>query len=470
MKTLLPLGLFLVALQSSFGAGRNPNVLIILTDDQGTLDAKCYGSKDLHTPNIDRLAKTGIRFTQAYAHTVCCPSRAALMTGRHPQRSGVNDWTQGDINAEDGINMALNEVTLAEALKTAGYKTALFGKWHLGAHRDFGPTKQGFDEFFGVRSGFIDSYNHYFLQGDGYHSLHEGTKEVWAPGEYFPELMTDRCLEFIEQNKSQPFFLYAAFTLPHYPEQALEEFEQRYADLDDVRRPYAAVVSSADYYIGQLIDKLDSLKLRHNTIVIFMSDNGYNYPMQMHKWAYIQVDGHPSGLPKGHYFGASGGGNTGKWIGHKGTFLEGGVRVPAIISYPGIVPEGEVRDQAVTVMDWYPTVLELCGVKKPDSVKLDGKSLVKVINSDKTPSPHEVLHFQWQEEWAVRQGEWKLIFGRPQEAFVGGKNRKRKLTLHKLSDEKPEVKDYTSEHPEIVDRLRKLHETWLEEVAPAEGR
>ena len=124
-----------------------PNVVILFTDDQGTIDANCYGSKDLITPNIDKLAATGVLFTQAYAHTVCCPARAALMTGRHPQRGGVWNWTQGDMNSTKGINMALEEVTLAEALKPAGYKTALFGKWHLGAHRDYGPKKQGFDEF-----------------------------------------------------------------------------------------------------------------------------------------------------------------------------------------------------------------------------------------------------------------------------------------------------------------------------------
>jgi arylsulfatase A-like enzyme len=128
---------------------RRPNVVILFTDDQGTLDARCFGSQDLRTPSIDKLAKTGVRFTQAYAHTVCCPSRAALLTGRHPQRSGVNTWMQGDLKSKTGRNMALEELTLAETLKAAGYRTALFGKWHLGAHRDHGPMKQGFDEFFG---------------------------------------------------------------------------------------------------------------------------------------------------------------------------------------------------------------------------------------------------------------------------------------------------------------------------------
>ena len=177
-----------------------PNVVVFFTDDQGTLDAGCYGSDDLLTPAIDKLAKTGVRFTQAYAHTVCCPARAALMTGRHPQRSGVNHWTQGDMNSAKGINMALAEVTMAEVLKRAGYRTALFGKWHLGAHRDYGPKKQGFDEFFGIRDGFIDNYNHYFLHGTGFHDLYEGTTPVKAPGKYFPELMTQRSLAFIEES------------------------------------------------------------------------------------------------------------------------------------------------------------------------------------------------------------------------------------------------------------------------------
>ena len=196
---------------------KSPNVVILFTDDQGTIDANCYGSKDLITPNIDRLAETGVLFTQAYAHTVCCPARAALMTGRHPQRGGVWNWTQGDMNSVKGINMALEEVTLAEALKPAGYRSALFGKWHLGAHRDYGPKKQGFDEFFGIRDGFIDNYNHYFLHGTGFHDLYEGTTAVKAEGQYFPELIVKRSLNFIDENKDNPFFLYVPFNIPHYP-------------------------------------------------------------------------------------------------------------------------------------------------------------------------------------------------------------------------------------------------------------
>ena len=435
-------------------AVERPNILIILTDDQGTIDANCYGSTDLRTPNIDRLAATGVRFTQAYAHTVCCPARAALMTGRHPQRGGVHHWTQGDLNGPDGINMALGEVTLAEALKPAGYRTALYGKWHLGAHRDFGPKKQGFDEFFGIRDGFIDNYNHYFLHGSGFHDLYEGIKPVKAPGKYFPELMVQRSLKFIMQNKDRPFLLYVPFNIPHYPEQALKRFEAVYKDIaDPARRSYAAIVSTTDHYIGKIVDKLEALGLRENTIIIFMSDNGHSEETGNR----IRVDNHRSGYPKGHFYGASGGGSTGKWIGQKGSFLEGGVRVPAIISYPAKLPKGEVRGQIITAMDWFPTVLDLCGVQQPsNSPKLDGHSVLPLIRSAKAKSKYKILHFAWGKKWAVREGDWKLI----------GSDGNAKVSLRNLVDAKPEAKDYAKAKPEIVQRLRTLHSDWVKEVSP----
>lgn len=433
-------------------APRQPNVVILFTDDQGTLDANCYGSRDLITPNIDKLAATGVRFTQAYAHTVCCPSRAALMTGRHPQRGGVNHWTQGDINAADGINLALEEVTLAEALKAAGYRTALYGKWHLGAHRDFGPMMQGFDEFFGIRDGFIDNYNHYFLHQKGFHDLYEGTTEVHARDQYFPELMTGRALKFIEENKDRPFFLYVPFNIPHYPEQALKQHEALYKDVKDpARRSYGAVVTTTDHFIGRVIDKLEALKLREDTIAIFMSDNGHSEEVANK----IRVDDHKSGYPRDHFYGASGGGATGKWIGRKGTFFEGGVRVPAIVSYPAKLPQGVVRDQIVTAMDWFPTVLELCGVEHKGP-RLDGHSLLPILNSIDAKSGYGgQLHFQWHINWAVRDGDWKLI----------GNDRGGKMSLHNLAEEKPEVKNHFQEKPAIAARLKKLHEAWAKDVS-----
>jgi len=455
MKRLLACYLFLCSFTISTALAEEPppNVVILFTDDQGTLDAGCYGSDDLVTPHIDALAETGVRFTQAYAHTVCCPARAMLLTGRYPQRGGVHIWTQGNMHGKKTINMALEEVTLAEALQAAGYRTALYGKWHLGAHRDFGPKKQGFDEFFGLRDGFIDNYNHYFLKQSGFHDLYEGTEEVQAPGQYFPELMVQRCLRFIEENQDQPFFLYAPFNIPHYPEQALEQFAPLYADLEDpARQAYGTIITTTDHYIGQIVSKLEALGLRENTIVIFMSDNGHSEETNN----FIKEEGHKSGLPKGHFFGASGGGSTGKWIGQKGTFLEGGVRVPAIVSYPAKLPQGEVRDQIITAMDWYPTVLELCGLQKaPEVPAFDGHSLLPIIDSAEAASGYQgELHFQWGNRWMVRQDEWKLI----------GTEGKPQATLHRLTDPEPEVTNHAAANPEVVERLRKLHDAWAAEM------
>ena len=444
------------------GAASKPNVVIFFTDDQGTLDAGCYGSTDLITPNIDKIAANGVRFTQAYAHTVCCPSRAMLMTGRHPQRSGVSHWTQGNMNGPKGRNMALEEYTLAEALRDAGYRTALFGKWHLGSHEDHGPKKQGFDEFFGIRNGFIDNYNHHFLHQKGYHDLYEGTTEVQAEGKYFPQLMIDRSLAFIDKNHERPFFLYVPFNIPHYPEQALKQHAKLYKDMKDrARAAYGAIVTTTDYYVGLVLDKLAAHGITENTIVIFMSDNGHSEETTYR----IRVDEHTSGLPKDHFYGASGGGNTGKWTGQKGTFLEGGVRVPALISYPPKLPKGEVRNQIMTAMDWYPTILELCDIeKKPDSPALDGFSVLPLIKSAETESKYDgIIHFGWGTGWAVRDGDWKLI-GRENK-----KSGKAQVTLHNLAEENPELKNHAADQPEVVARLRKMHEEWAKDTTPVKA-
>jgi len=333
--TRFALGLFILAQLSSCNKQaeeQKPNIIIIYTDDQGTLDAGCYGANDLHTPNIDQLSKTGIRFTQAYAHTVCCPSRAAMLTGRHPQRAKINNWTQNDAHAKDkGINMPLSEVTIAEVLKGNGYNTGLFGKWHLGAALENGPLEQGFDEFYGFRGGFIDNYVHYFLHGMGFHDLWDNKEEIFERNKYFPSLMTEKAIQFIENNSKQPFFLYAAFNLPHYPEQPDSMFLSYTKNLQEPRKSYAAVMATVDDKIGQILNKLDELEIRNNTLVIFMSDNGHSTEETK-----IRFDDHLSGIPKGvNYCANGGGGFTGKWRGAKAGFFEGGIRVPAIISYPG---------------------------------------------------------------------------------------------------------------------------------------
>lgn len=442
-------------LTASFAMAK-PNVVIFHTDDQGTLDAHCYGSTDLHTPTMDRLAADGVRFAQAYAHTVCCPSRAAFLTGRHPQRSGIINWVQGRMDGPKGINLPTGEVTFAEVFKNAGYKTALFGKWHLGAHRDHGPTKHGFDEFFGIRGGFIDNYNHHFLHGRGFHDLYEGTTQVFRSGEYFPEMITKRSLEFIEANQNEPFLLLLSFNIPHYPEQSRAEDLRRYEHLAMPRRPYAAVVSTTDHYMGLVMDKLDELGLTENTIVIFKSDNGHSTETNDG----IRFDDHASGLPVGHHYLSHGGGYTGKWRGSKGSFLEGGIRVPAVVSWPASLPKGIVRDQIITIMDWYPSLLDWCGLENP-GMELDGKSLQAVIDSDGDPSPHAVLHFQWRDSWAVRRGDWKLIG-----TNAPGEDRTTSHALYNLADLEPEAKDYAAEMPQIVAELAKIHNEWIREVTP----
>ena len=454
-------GLLAAAWQGALAADSpaRPNVVIILTDDQGTLDAACFGSADLDTPAIDALAERGVRFTQAYSHTVCCPARAMLMTGRHPQRSDVNSWMQGRIHGPQGRNMYRREVTLAEALKAAGYSTALFGKWHLGAAEGHGPTEQGFDHFFGIRGGFIDNYVHYQLHRTGAHDLFKGTEEVFHRGHYFPDTITDRALSFIEQNQARPFFLYLALNIPHYPEQALSRHRKRYQEMPEPRRSYAAMISTTDDYIGRILTQLDALKLTDNTIVVFMSDNGHSEEDYQ-----IKVDGHLSGYPQGHNYGANaGGGNTGPWIGAKGSFLEGGIRVPAVLSYPGKLPQGIVRDQPITAMDWYPTILELCGVKVPEGVELDGHGVLPLIEDESAAGRYSVMHWQWQNGWMVRQDNWKLIHN----GSLGlGREKLDKVYLANLDDPQPERTNHAQEQAEIVERLTQLHEEWLLEVTP----
>ncbi len=435
-----------------------PNVVILLTDDQGTLDANCYGSTDLATPNIDRLAATGIRFTQAYAHSVCCPARAALLSGRHPQRSGITNWTQGDRQGSDvpKINMPSEEVTLAEALKSSGYRTALFGKWHLGAKLEHGPLDQGFDFFFGHLSGFIDNYRHYFLHSQGFHDLWEGNEEIFCREEYYPDLMIEKAVSFIEENKSAPFFMMVAFNLPHYPEQPSPKFNAAYPDMPMPRQSYARVISSLDDHIGRVLDKLEAADLRDHTIVILMSDNGHSVEDSKG----ITVDNHSSGYPRGYYYLAhGGGGNTGNWIGHKGTFLEGGIRVPAIISCPGRIPQGETRNQIVTIMDWFPTILDYCGIEQESGApRLDGHSVTPILADATAPSGHKLLHFAWSNSWAVRRDDWKLI------GKLNGKTNELALSLHNLAEPMPESNDYSQTKPELVEELLALHKRWENEV------
>ena len=305
----------------------------------------------------------------------------------------------------------------------------------------------------GSETGFIDNYNHYFLHGTGFHDLYEGTTPVKAPGKYFPELMTERSLAFIEESKDKPFFLYFPLNIPHYPEQAPKKFAEPFKDMKDPsRKSYATIMHAVDHYIGRVVDKIEELGLRKDTLFIYMSDNGHSEETGNR----IRVDNHKSGHPKGHFYGASGGGFTGKWKGHKGTFFEGGIRVPAILSFPKKVPQGVTNSQIITAMDWLPTVMDLCGIEpKEGDPKLDGHSLLPVIKNPYQISAYQgMLNFQWHKNWAVRMDEWKMI----------GREGSENYQLYRLTDKEPERKNYAQDRKDLISTMLSIRESWLNEL------
>ena len=383
-----------------------PNILLIYTDDQGSIDANCYGARDLATPTIDKLATRGVRFTQMLAPAaVCSPSRAGLLSGRIPMRVGA----PGNISsARGGRGLAPHLYLLPELLRDAGYRTHHIGKWHLGYTDETMPNGQGFESSFGHMGGCIDNYSHFFYwNGPNRHDLWRDGKEVWHDGIGFGSLMVDEAKRVIDKKDKRPFFIYRAINWPHYPLQGFDKWRNHYKDLPSPRNKYAAFVSSMDELIGQVIAHLDASGKTKDTVVVFQSDHGHSVEERT--------------------FG--GGGSAGPYRGHKFSLLEGGLRVPSIVSWPGTLPEGEVRDQFVTGCDWFPTLAKWAGARVPDDLMLDGKDIEAVIRSAKAPSPHH--HFFWTQDfsrntnarWAVRQGDWKLLHN-PQDnvtPWEGGK-------------------------------------------------
>jgi arylsulfatase A-like enzyme len=421
-------------------AGKQPNVIVILADDMGSADANCYGSKDLETPNIDALAQRGIRFTQFYAaSSVCSPSRAGLLTGRFPSRAGV----PGNIPPNGSGDMPTEQVTMAEMFKSAGYATAHIGKWHLGHNPESQPNGQGFDYSFGHHCGCIDNYSHFFMwSGPNKHDLYRNGVEVHMPGRFFPDLMVEEAGQFIEAHKAKPFFMYFAINLPHYPYQGDLKWLKYYEKLPYPRNLYAAFVSTMDERIGRLVAHLERCGMRDDTIIVFQSDNGF------------------SSEDRAHY----GGGSSGIYRAGKSSLFEGGIRLPGILSFPAKLPSNVIRQQMVHSCDWMPTLAELCGVKllNPD---IDGKSMMPVLLSADAPSAHKVLHWMLgrgsKAQWAVREGDWKLI-GHVQDHVTGEKltEADKKLFLVNIKDNPSETANVAQEHPEKVQSLLKLHEAW----------
>lgn len=426
-----------------------PNVIILYTDDQGSIDVNAYGASDLHTPNIDKLAATGVKFTQFYAAAaICSPSRAALLTGKTPLHAGV----PGNISSRrgrEGMNTA--EITIAEVLKGHGYRTGHVGKWHLGYSESTMPNGQGFDYSFGHMGGCIDNYSHFFYwNGPNVHDLWENGEEVWHDGVYFQDLMDDKAVEFLEKNQDQPFFLYYALNLPHYPLQGTDKWRKYYKDLPSPRKHYAACVSTVDERIGRLLDKLNALGLRDNTIIIFQSDHGHSMEVRT----------------------MSGGGSAGEYRGSKFSFFEGGIRVPAVISWPAGLPQGETRDQMAVNVDWLPTILDLCSLDPVDHL-IDGKSIKEILHDNEVDTSHETFYWTTgdQKRWAVRQGPWKLLKNPidPTDKYPIDPERD-SLFLVNLENDISEKNNLTAQNPDMVKSLSDLYYQWFDDTQKGEDR
>jgi len=413
---------------------KRPNILFILADDLGYGDLGCYGQERIKTPNIDRLAAEGVRFTQAYAgSTVCAPSRCCLMTGKHTGHATVRG------NKAPELGLRPDETTVASLLKQAGYRTALFGKWGLGGPETGSvPNTRGFDEFFG-----------YLNQAHAHNSspehLWENQSEYLLRGNWFnqkkqfaPDLFSARTLSFIERQQRDPFFLYLAYTVPHAdnelgllqkngidaPDQGMYVRE----DWPDVEKNFAAIITRMDSDIGRILQLLKRKGLDENTLVIFSSDNG------PHK-----EGGHDAGFFR----------SSGPLRGVKRDLYEGGIRVPAIARWTKTIAPGKVSEFPWAFWDFLPTAAELAGVRAPTG--LDGMSIVPALLG-KEQRAHDYLYWEFFErgfQQAVRQGDWKLVRQAPN--F--------KLELFNLRDDVGETRDLAATRADVAARLRKLFES-----------
>jgi len=377
---------------------RQPNILVMLADDLGYGDLGCYGAGDIRTPHLDRLATEGARFTQWYGGApVCSASRASLLTGRYCQRVGVPGNVPADRSA---TGLSRDAPTLAERLRDAGYRCLMSGKWHLGQQPGERPHERGFHDWFGFLHGCIDYYSHVFywlMAGSRHaprHDLWHNATELFEEGRYATDLIADRAVSYLEQAAAgdQPFFLYVPFNAPHYPLHGPPELFEPYAELDEPRRLIAGMVSSLDAAVGRVVGRLDDLGLSDNTVVFFSSDHGPS--REPRNWP----DGRDEPFP---------GGSTGGLRGHKFELFEGGVRLPAIIRWPGGVEPGRVVDSPLTHMDLAPTLLAAAG-GHPAAAGFDGVDLGPVLRGHAEP-PDRDLCWAHGHQRAVRRGRWKLV-------------------------------------------------------------
>ncbi len=438
-------GIFVFGLGiTSLAAQEKPNIVLIVTDDQGWWDMGAHGNPDIETPALDRLAAESVEFTHFYASPVCTPTRATLMTGRHYQRTGAFDTYMG----RDTLRS--EEITFGEVFQKQGYRTGLFGKWHLGRYLKYHPNHQGFEAFLGFwQYGFI---NRYFDSDELFHN-----REAIDTTGYITDVLTDAAITFVRSNRHHPFLLYLPFNAPHSPYLVPDSFIEKYLKkglpLREAR--IYGMITSLDENVSRLLKAVAELGLLDNTVVIFMSDNG--------------------GVSRHFKAGLRG---------QKGSVYEGGVRVPFLARWPGHFPAGAKVHAMAQSIDLFPTLLELIGVPLPSDRKIDGKSIVSLLRNGAGKSPHPYLFHQWNRvrpllmpaeaqaatvgpndrrlfgpNWAVRNARgYKLVMANT----VGDSNPQ--LELFDLENDPGESKDIASQHPGIVGELRDQVEKWFAEV------
>lgn len=423
-------GLFLLAPALAFGEARKPNIVFIVGDDMGYADLGVHGCKDIATPNLDALAKSGVRCTNGYVSgPYCSPTRAGLLTGRYQTRFGHEFNPAGN-----APGLPLGETTIAKRLKEAGYSTGLVGKWHLGSGLEHQPQKRGFDEFFGFLGG-----AHPYFPGKGV-DLYRGT-ERFESREYLTDSFGKEAVAFIDRHKSKPFFLYLAFNAVHTPMHADKSVFDGLAITDPTRRTYAAMMISMDRAIGKVIEKIRLEKLEEDTLICFISDNGG--PTMTGTTTNGSVN-----LPL---------------RGSKRTTLEGGVRVPFFVSWKGRFAAGKTYDKPVIQLDLNTTALAAAGIAPKAEWSLDGVNLLPFINGLDTGAPHEALFWRFGNQMAIRQGDWKLVRydpaadGVPAKKAAGGVVGPR---LYNLADDIGEKNDLMTKHPEKAKELQAKWEQW----------
>jgi len=415
-----------------------PNIVYILADDMGYGDPGFMGSKDLHTPNLDTLAREGTILSSFYVQPVCSPTRATIMTGRYVAHTGV--YTIVRPHAKWGL--PLKERTLAQALQRAGYETAITGKWHLGEFEpDYRPMHRGFDHQYGLWFGMIDYFTH--MRG-GDLDWHRDDQPCHDQG-YSTHLIAEEACRIIrEHNPAKPLLLYLPFNAVHAPLEVPESYMRPYADLRPQRRKYAGMTAAMDEAVGQVIAALEAAKMRQNTLIIFSSDNGGPNPGRV-------TDNGP--LRAG-----------------KGTIYEGGVRVCACVNWPGHIPAGKTIAEPLHAVDWFPTLVKLAGGSLEQDLPLDGKDIWPVLTLG-AKSPHDALLLCGlrPDQAAIRMGDWKLLVGardRGARASKKGPNRSETVELYNLANDLGEQQDLSESHPEKVKELRARLDTLLKNSVP----